>query len=157
MKIILLKDVENLGKKGEIREVAPGYARNFLIPKGLAIFASKSALSAIKEQRKVQEKKSKALKEKAKEIKEKLEKSILKIKVKKGIKGKIFGSVTNKEIASAILKETGLKIDKKQIGETSIKEPGQHKIKVKLTEGTTVLIKLKIEAKITKPSKNKKS
>lgn len=157
MRVILLQDVENLGKKGEIKEVAPGYARNFLIPRGLAILASKGALRLAEERLKAQERKLKLLKEKAQKIKQEIEKKIFKIEVKGGPKGKIFGSVTPKEIAQLIDKETGFKIDKKQIIEEPIKELGEYKIKVKLAEGVEAQVKLKVEAKKQNSTKKGKS
>ena len=155
MRIILLKDVDNLGKKGEVKDVASGYARNFLLPKGSAILASTGALKIIQERLKLQEKKLETVKKETQKIKEELEKRIYKIEVKSGKIGKIFGAVTHKEIADLINRESNLNIDKKQIEEKPIKKLGEHIVKIKLTEGIEAQIKLKVETK--KKISNKKS
>ncbi len=156
MQIILIQDVENLGQKGEVKEVPSGYGRNFLIPKGLAVLVSKGVLKSVEERLQAQKKKKEALKEKVLKMKQDLEKKTFKIEVKGGPKGKLFGSVTHKEIADIINKETDLEIDKKQIEEEPIKELGEHSVKIKLAEGIEAQIKLKIESKKKSVSKSKK-
>ena len=155
MKIILLKDVEKLGQKGEVKEVASGYARNFLLPKGLAIIASKGALNIVEQKIKAEEKKSKLLKENAEKIKKELGKKAFNLKITGGPVGKIYGSVTHKEIADLINNETDFAIDKKQILVEPIKKVGEHKVKIRLHEDIIAIITLKLETKKKKTSKKK--
>lgn len=146
MEIILKKDIEGLGQYGEIKKVKDGYARNYLIPQGLAIHATEEA------KKKVETEKANYLKEKEaklkeiKKIKEKLEKLSLEIFVKTGVSGKVFGSVTAKDVASGIYKKSNIEIDKKDIEiETgAIHELGKFEVKVKLGEGVSANIKLKV-------------
>ena len=117
MQVILLKDVDNLGKKGEAKEVSPGYGRNFLIKQGLAVLASPGRLKEITQRLKAQEKKMEALKKEFEDIKKLLENKTFEIEVKGGERGRMFGAVTHKEIAELINKKTDLKINKKQVEE----------------------------------------
>lgn len=155
MKIILLKDVEKLGQKGEIKEVSNGYARNYLLPKRLGVLATKGTLKVAEQRIKAEEKKIKDLEEKAKETKKELESRKYELEVKGGPGGKIFGSVTHKEIADLIHNETGILIDKKQVLEEPIKELGEHKVKIKLHEDILAVISLKLETKKKKSSTKK--
>ena len=114
MKVILLEDVKGTGKKGQIVNASDGYANNFLFPKKLAVAATNDNLNSIKLQKKAEEKRKAEELAAAKELAEKLTKLDIKISVKTGDNGKLFGSVTNKEIAAAIEQQTGLVIDKKK-------------------------------------------
>jgi large subunit ribosomal protein L9 len=155
MKVILIDDIENLGKKGEIKEVASGYARNFLIPKGLVVQVGKGSIKMVEQIIQAREKKIKVAQEKSEEMKVKLEKNSFTILIKEGIRGKLFGAVTHKEIADIIYDQTGLEINKKQISEILIKEIGDHKVKIKLAEGIEAVITVKVEAKKEKNKINK--
>ncbi len=142
MKVILQKDIPNLGDAGDIKEVSPGYARNYLLPRKLVIMANESSKRAIDHQKKL----VKIKKEKRKKQSEKLAESItgleLQIAVQVGEEGKIFGSVTAMDIAKK-LKEKGYDIDKRKILiETPIKQEGEFTIKIKLDEGQTPAIKV---------------
>jgi len=145
MRIILLEDVENLGKKGEVKEVAFGYARNFLIPRKLAVLATRGKLKQREEELERLKKKKEQLQKEAEALKEKLEKQVFQLEIPAGPKGKLFGAVTAKEIADLIKKETGIPIDKKQIEEGPIKESGEHKITLKLFEDIKAKIQLKVK------------
>lgn len=123
MKVILLQDVKNIGKEGEVKEVADGYARNFLIPKGLAIEATKANLKENQEKKaKIDNKKQKE-KIEAEGIKAKIDGKQVEIKAKAGAEDKLFGAVTAKEIADNLEKQFKVKIDRKKI---EIKEPIKH-------------------------------
>jgi large subunit ribosomal protein L9 len=133
MEIILIQDIQNLGYKDDIIKVKSGYARNFLIPKGLAINATPSALKVHAENMKQRSHKEEKVKNEAKEIAEKLNGVSLTIGAKASTKGKIFGSVNTIQISEA-LKEKGFDIDRKQISikEELIKEIGKYTAKVRL-------------------------
>lgn len=146
MKVVLLEDVKAQGKKGEIIEVNEGYARNFLIKKKLAIPATNSTLNEI-EQRKAAEKRQKELeKQAAKEMYDKINGSTVKVNVKCGESGKLFGSVTTKEISQAFA-DIGYDVDRKCI---LLKEPikniGRTMIDVKLYHEMTARVNLVVEA-----------
>ncbi len=145
MKIILTQDVKKVGKKGEILEVKDGYARNALLPKGLAIEANAVNLNQRKLEQKAEDKRKQKELDDAKEIEERLKDKEIKIPVKTGEGGKIFGSVTSKEIAETIKKDLGLDIDKKKIQlKEAIKALGTLTISIKLhpqvTASVTVVI-----------------
>jgi len=144
MKVLLIKDVKNLGKAGTIKEVKDGYAKNYLLPRGLAKVATPEVIKQWEEE----EAKRKAELEKElnaiNELKNKLESSKVIIKHKLGANGQLLGAVTNKEIAEK-LKEMGFEIDKKQIEHTSIKAPGEYQVDIKLGHGIHAKINLEVE------------
>ena len=133
MRVVLIQTVKNLGKEGEIKEVADGYARNFLIPKGLAKEATATLLKE-NEERKVREQKQKDKeKARAEQIKEKLDGKTIKVKARTGGGDKLFGAVTAREISEVIKHEMQIDIDKKKIDLTEpIKHLGQYRIKIKI-------------------------
>ena len=113
MKLILLEDVKGVGKKGDIVNKNDGYAINFLIPKKLAVEATNANLNDLELKKKSEAKRKKEELEEAQRLGAELNDKVVKVKVKAGENGKVFGSVTNKEIASALLEQTGIDIDKK--------------------------------------------
>lgn len=133
MEIILQQDVSNLGYKYDVVNVKPGYARNYLIPKGLAIEATESAKKMNAELVKQKQHKEEKLRKEASENASKLSSVVLKISTKAGENGKIFGSITTIQIAQA-LQEQGYTVDRKSIiiAEEHIKTLGTYKAKVKL-------------------------
>ena len=144
MKVILLQDVKALGKKGDIVNVNDGYARNFLLPRKLAVEANTANMSQLKGRQDSANFKKEQEKEEASAIKEKLSKIMLKINVKAGENGKIFGSITAKEIATELQKQYKIEVDKKKILlKEPIKEIGTFTIDIKLYEG--IIGKLKID------------
>lgn len=144
MKVIMLQTVKKVGKQGEILEVSEGYARNFLLPKGYAVEASKGNVKSLDEQKNAEVRKKNKELEEAKAFAEKISKTELTIKAKAGEGGKLFGSVTSKEVAS-LLAEKGIKVDKRKIDLSEpIKSLGEYEIMVKLYPEITAVVKLRI-------------
>ena len=146
MKVILTEDLRGSGKRGETIEVKEGFGRNFLIPKGLALPATegniKKAENIIKERIAKEERDVKT----AADIRIKLEAVTLNMKRKAGIDGKLFGSITNKDVAEAVKTTLSFEIDKKDV---KIKEPikvtGLHEIEIHLEQGITANVKVEVE------------
>lgn len=136
MKVILKQDIKGVGKKDEVINAADGYARNFLFPKNLAVPADVGNMNNLKAKNESNAfRKGEELKE-AKEIAEKLKKITLKLKVKAGENGKLFGGVTSKEISEALKKEYKIDVDKKKILlKDAIKQAGTTRVEIKLYEG----------------------
>ncbi|MGP1434038.1 MAG: 50S ribosomal protein L9 [Catonella sp.] len=132
MKIILLQDVKNLGKKGELVEANDGYARNFIIPKKLGVEASPKNLNDLRQQKLNEEKKQAEILAEAQKIAEELKDKVVKLSIRVGKEGKVFGQISTKEIADAAKKQFGLEIDKKKMVSEGIKAAGTYKIAVKL-------------------------
>ncbi len=133
MKVILTQDVKAQGKKGQIINVSDGYARNFLFPKGLAVIADAKAMSDIKNKEASEKHRIAVETEEARQVAKKLEGVIVKIKLQAGPDGRLFGSVTSKDISEEIEKAAGIKIDKKKIMlEDPIKSFGTYTIDIKL-------------------------
>ena len=145
MKIILLEDVKGVGKKGQTINASDGYARNFILPKKLGVEATPANMNTLKLQQKAEEKRKAEELAQARAAAEKLENLTVNIAVKTGEGGKLFGSVTNKEIAAALEKQHGLKIDKKKIVlADQIKMVGERHVGVKLHPQVTAELKVKI-------------
>lgn len=133
MKVILTQDVRGKGKKGQMIEAAEGYARNFLLPKGMAVLATADAVNTMNLQAKAKAKADAEAKAAALEIAEKLKSCQVKIAAKGGEGGKLFGAVTGKEIAAALKEQYGMDVDsKKLVLDQSIKTFGSFEIKAKL-------------------------
>lgn len=135
MKVILTQDVKGSGKKGELINAADGYARNFLLPKGLAIEANNQAIGELKAKEASKQHKIQVEKEAAMETAKRLEGKTVNLTAKAGAGGKLFGSVTTKEIADAIKKQYGAEVDKKKINVNEIKAFGTYTAEVKLYTG----------------------
>ncbi len=141
MKVVLLADVKSLGKKGELVNTSDGYARNFLFPKKLAKQADAAALNEIKNAENAKQFKIKTETDAAKAAAAKIEGKTVKISAKAGQGGRIFGSVTSKEVAEIITKQLGVEVEKKKISlETDIKAFGTFKAEVKLYVGITATV-----------------
>ena len=132
MDVILKADVKGLGKKGEKVKTSDGYARNFLFPKGLATEANAQALTELRNREQSNQHKIDMEIAAANQSKAQLQGKIVKITAKAGQNGKIFGSVTAKEVASEIEKQFKIKVDKRKITMDDIKNFGSYKIEVKL-------------------------
>lgn len=141
MKVIFLKDVKGKGKKGEVKNVADGYAQNFLIKQGLAVEANVSNVSSLNAQKKKEEKLAAEELAEAKKLKEVIEQLTVELSAKSGEGGRLFGSITSKQIAESLQKAHGIKIDKRKIElEDAIRALGYTKVPVKLhTEVTATL------------------
>lgn len=136
MKVILTQDVKGSGKKGELVKVSDGYARNFLLPKGLAIEASAQALGEMKARQASVEHKAAVEKQAAQEMAGKIGGKTVKIAAKAGANGKLFGSVTSKEISEELSRQFGAQIDKRKIVmDSDIKAFGSYTVQVKLHPG----------------------
>ena len=148
MKVILLSDVKGIGRKDEIINANDGYARNFLLPKGLAEEANNSNLSKLKAKQDSKAYKKEEDKKEALKIKDQIEKITLKIEVKAGENGKIFGGVTSKEISDKLKAQNNIEVDKKKIElKETIKTVGNFTVTLKLFEGVVAKLKLEIIGK----------
>lgn len=133
MKVVLLGDVQALGKKGAIVEVAEGYARNFLVPRKLAIEASRGAVAALGEQKKAAARRDAQVLAEAESLAQRIQAAKLAVKAKAGGNGKLFGAVTNADVASAIHDALEVAVDKHKIEiKSQIKALGSFPIEVKL-------------------------
>ncbi len=146
MKVILLEDVKALGKKGEIVNVNDGYARNFILPKKLGLEATGKNLNDLKLQKNNQEKIAKENLEAAKKLAAELEAAKVELKIKVGEGGRVFGSVSSKEIAAAAKAQLKIDIDKKKIQQKdAIKSLGTHLVPVKLHPEVTAELKVVVK------------
>ena len=146
MKVILLQDVKGKGKKGQMLEVSDGYARNFMLPRKLAIEATPDAINTMKMNDKATAERIAREKAEALEISKKLRAMTLTVKAKGGGAGRLFGSVTNQEIADALEKNGGIKLDKRKIVIADpIKAVGTYTVTCKLGYEISAPLTVKIE------------
>ena len=133
MKVVLLQDVKGQGKKDDLINVSDGYARNFLIPRKLAVEADNRILNDIKNKEAARLRKIELEKKAAAEMAEKLQSLIVKIRIQQGADGKFYGAVTNKDISDCLLEQHGIEIDKRKISlDSPIKSYGAYEAEVKL-------------------------
>ena len=145
MKVILLQDIKNVGKKDQTIEASPGYARNYLLPKKLAVEANPTNMNILKNKKASQAHKKDIEKQQAEKIKKQLESVTINVKTNVGDNGKIFGSITSKNISEAIKEQLKIEIDKKKIIlEDNIKTIGMYKVQIKLLEGVSGNIKINV-------------
>lgn len=147
MKVILLENIKALGKKGDIKEVAEGYARNYLIPKKLVVEATPANMKRLEEEkarlklREIQEERE------ARKLAERLQGLVLTFTAKAGEGGKLFGSITSKEICDELCKKTKIEIDKKKLElPEPIKTMGRHQVTVHLYRGVTANLEVEVVA-----------
>ena len=146
MKVILLQDVKGKGKKGQMLEVSDGYARNFMLPKKMAMEATADAINTMRMNDKAAAEKAAKEKAEALEVAGKLREMILIVKAKGGGAGRLFGSVTNQEIADALKAKTGINLDKRKIVIADpIKSVGTYTVQCKLGYEITAPLSVKIE------------
>lgn len=147
MKVILTQDIKSVGKKGQILDASDGYARNYLLPKKLAVIADATNLNELKTKQEANKYKKDMSMASAKELSEKMKGYELIFKIKAGENGKTFGSVTAKDIADELNKKYFVEVDKKKIClSDSIKSIGIYNIEVKLFEGISGTIKVRVES-----------
>jgi len=146
MKVILKADIKDVGKKNEVINASDGYVRNFLFPKNLAVEANAENMSKLKAQNEANQFKKDTEREEAKKLADKLTKITVRVEVKAGENGKIFGGVSAKDISENLEKQHKIKIDKKKIDlKETIKTLGMFSVDVKLYEG--VLGKIKVDVR----------
>lgn len=144
MKVILTQDVKSLGKKGEMVSVADGYARNFLFPRGLAAQANAQAMTELKNREAAAVHKIAVDTQAAKDASSTLTGKTVRISAKAGQNGKLFGSVTAKEVAEAIKKQFGVETDKRKISMEDIKAFGTYEAEIKLYQGISAKIYVQV-------------
>lgn len=145
MKVIFLKDVKGKGKKGEIKEVAVGYAQNFLLKNNLAVEATAANISALEGQKKKQQKEAAEELSDAKKLKEQLENITVELRAKSGEGGRLFGSITTKQISEELQKAHGIKIDKRKMDlPDAIRALGFTNVPVKLHSEVSAVLKVHV-------------
>ena len=135
MKIVLTQDVKSLGKKGEMVSVADGYARNFLFPRKWAIEANAQAMTELKNRENAAKHKIQSETEAAQKAAEALEGKTVRVHAKAGSQGRLFGSVTSKEVAEQLQKDLGVEVDKRKVTLEDIKNFGTYPAEIKLYSG----------------------
>ncbi|CAM3648968.1 50S ribosomal protein L9 [Marinicrinis lubricantis] len=146
MKVIFLQDVKGQGKKGESKNVSEGYANNFLFPKNLAVPASSGNIKQLEQQKQSEQKRKAQELEEAKKLAEKLESMTVLFQTKAGEGGRLFGSITNKQIAEELAKSHQFKIDKRKIEMTEpIRTLGVTQVSVKLHPEVTATLKVQVK------------
>jgi large subunit ribosomal protein L9 len=133
MKVLLLKDVYKLGRAGDVKKVADGYGRNYLIPHGLAVLATPGALRQVEHIRSQASINRAALNQELSGVAEQLSKTVLTFPAKAGETGKLYGSITAQMIVEAIQAKVGLQLDRRQLDAQPIRTLGEHKVHVRLT------------------------
>ncbi len=146
MKVILLADVKNLGKKGEVINASDGYARNFLFPRKLAEEATQENLHVLNAKKETERRKKIAEIEEAQKVAEKLKNKELKLTTKTGDSGRLFGAITSKDISELIKKQFQVEIDKKKIVMDTLKQVGTYDIEVKIYPEVSTKMKVVIAA-----------
>jgi large subunit ribosomal protein L9 len=146
MKVVFKKDVAGVAKAGEVKEVADGHARNFLLPRGLAVAASAQALKQQADQNAAAKKRAAEEEKAARELKAKLEAGAIKVVAKSGAGGRLYGSVTNADVADAIKAQLDITIDRREIEIDAIRQVGTFKATIKLHRVVTAKLTLEVEA-----------
>jgi len=137
MKLLLTKDVDNLGKAGEVKEVANGYARNFLLPKGLAVEATTSHLKRVQQQQEAEGRRQERVRQEQLALAGRLEKVTVRLKAKVGSENRLYGSITAKDVADAVKKQAGIEIDRHKIEmDDPIRTLGTHQVPVHIIGDT---------------------
>ena len=147
MKVILLQDVKKMGKKGDVIEASDGYARNYLFPRKLAEEATANALHVVNAKKENERKKKLAELEAAQKLAAELKGKEVTINAKAGDNGRLFGAITNKDVAEAINSESNLSIDKKKVVVNTIKVAGTYEVEVKLYPEVSTKMKVNIVPK----------
>jgi len=146
MKVLLLKDVYNLGRAGEVKKVADGYGRNFLLPKKMAVLATPGMLKQVDRIRETAAKAREMANAEKAGLAEQLTNLELKFMAKAGESGKLFGSITQQMIVDAIREKLNVEIDRHQVESQPLRETGEHRVRVRLTFDLIPQVKVNVEA-----------
>ncbi len=147
MKVILLADVKGTGKKEQILEVSDGYARNFLLPRKLAMEATNTAVNSVKRAKEAEGHREDLRRREASETAERLRKQVIYMKAKAGDKGRLYGSITGQEVADALEAQHGVKIEKRRVELSDpIRAVGEYEASVWLYAGITIPMRVIVEA-----------
>ncbi|MCI5846670.1 MAG: 50S ribosomal protein L9 [Candidatus Limiplasma sp.] len=145
MKVILLCDVKGSGKKDDILNVSDGYARNFLFPKKWAVEATPGAVKEIERKRANEEKLERERRDAAQKVADSIRGKMITLKVKCGAQGRLYGSITNQEIADALKEQFGVEVEKRRIECEPIRQTGDVIMEVKVYSGISANMKLRVE------------
>lgn len=146
MKIVLVQEVKGLGRAGQIKEVADGYARNFLLPKGLATIATPGAVKEVEARQAADRKRQEKVDQEMRAVGKRLDGTTVTVHSKVGEGGKLYGSITTADVAEALEKQAGQEVDKRRIEiEEPIRHVGTYKIPVRLSKNVTASINLVVE------------
>jgi large subunit ribosomal protein L9 len=146
VKIVLRADVDNLGNKGDLVEVAPGYARNYLVPKGLAIAATDGAVRQAESMRRSRQVRDRREKEGAESTARQLAAKRIEIKARAGEGGRLFGSVTSTDIAEAVEAQTGIHLERRKLHIEAIRTLGTHEVPIRLHAEVEVPLTIEVVA-----------
>jgi large subunit ribosomal protein L9 len=147
MKIVLRADVATLGKRGDMVEVADGYARNYLVPRGLALKATDGSQAQAQSMRRSRDIRDAAARSAAEEVATKLVPQVIAISARAGGEGKLFGSVTTSDVVDAVAAQTGIELDRRTVRiDESIREVGTHRVTVKLHADVEFPVTLEVAA-----------
>lgn len=149
MQVLLLKDVQGLGSAGDVKNVADGYAQNFLLPRKLAIQASPGAMKLAKSLREANERQRQRRSNEAREQAARLDGQVVVFHARAGENDRLYGSINSHDIAEALAKNTGMELDHRYIElEHPIKSLGEHNVTVKLGAGATAAVKVRVERSV---------
>lgn len=147
MKVILTQDVTSLGKSGDLKDVADGYARNFLIPRGLAVVATSTALKQVADLQAVAARHAAEEEHEAQALKERLEAQPVVIEAKAGSQGRLYGSVTTADVAAAIQKQLGASVERRDLEITEpVRQVGSYPVTAKLHRNVTATLTIDVRA-----------
>jgi len=145
MKVLLIKDVYNLGRAGEVKKVADGYARNFLLPQKMAVFATEGALKQVERIQAAAAKQRELLNEEMSGLAEQIQGLELSFTAKVGETGRLFGSITQQNILDAINEKLNVNLEKRQVESQPLREVGEHDVRIRLTFDLTPEVKVTVE------------
>lgn len=147
MKCLFLKDVPSVARAGEVREVSDGYARNYLIPKGLAVAATPAVLRQWEERRQAEQRRQEREAAHARELAAKLQETAVRITARAGREGRLFGAVTAADVVQALTEQTGEQLDRRQVElEEPLHETGTYTVPIRLGPGVTAEVTVIVEA-----------
>lgn len=147
MKVLFKRDVADVAKAGQVKDVADGYARNFLIPRGLAVAATSSALKQVSDLQAVAARHAAEEEQAARELKTKLEGQPVVIEAKAGSQGRLYGSVTTADVASALQKQLGTSVDRRDLDIAEpVRQVGSYQVAAKLSRGVSATLTIEVRA-----------